>query len=319
MKKVLITGIGGFVGKHLAQHLLSQSDYEVSGTYRSVSSREGLADLKDTVSLKQLDLTDAEQVQGLIQEQKVDCIVHLAAQASASVSLKNPHETLTTNIAVQSNILEALKAGNFQSTRLLVISTGEIYGLVKPGDVPIDEETPMRPVSPYAVSKIAQDYLAYQYFLAYKQDVVRLRPYNHIGPGQKTGFVVADFAKQIAEIEKGDKEPVMTVGNLDAKRDFTDVRDMVRAYQLAIEKGISGEAYNIGSGTSVRVGDILEMLISYANKKVEIKKDPALFRPIEVPEIVCDNTKFSQLTGWKPEIPFETTLKETLDYWRKIV
>ncbi len=317
MKKVLITGIGGFVGKHLAHFLLSQSDYEVIGTYRNNPFKS--ADGTDGVKSYQVDLLNEEEVLSLMGEVKPDFCIHLAASAPVGASFSFPQKTMMNNILGQLHIHTAIKKIQLQNMRLVIITSGEMYGLVKPEELPIDEDTKMRPLSPYAVSKITQDFLAYQQFLSHKQDILRLRPYNHIGPGQKTGFVVADFAKQIAEIEKGMKEPVITVGNLEAKRDFTDVRDMVKAYQLALEKGISGEAYNIGSGVSVRVGDILEMLVSLADTKVQIKKDPSLFRPIEVPEIICDNTKFVDLTGWKPEIPLETTLKETLDYWRKIV
>lgn len=318
MKKVLITGITGFVGQHLAKHLLSQNDSEITGTYRSESSREQLTDLKDSVSFKQLDLNDAEAVSSLVKELKPDHIYHLAAQASPMKSFKSPRETIVNNITAELNILEAMKE-NKLPTRLLAVATGEMYGVVTPSDIPIDEETPLRPVSPYSVSKIAQDYLAAQYFYAHKLDVVRVRPFNHIGPGQKEGYVVADFAKQIAEIEKNKNEPVLSVGNLEAKRDFTDVRDMVKAYQLAVEKGKSGEVYNIGSGTSVMISDVLQMLLAHSSEAIKVHVDPARFRPIDVPEIICDSSKFQELTGWKTEIPFEKTLEETLDYWRKIV
>lgn len=318
MKKVLITGITGFVGQHLAHHLLSKN-YELVGTYRSESNLDFFGDLKNKISFKKIDLNNAEAVAETLLSERPDVIFHLAAQASPSLSFQSPIETLTNNITSEFSLLEALKVNNMQDTRVMIVSTGEIYGMVTPADIPVDEETPLRPASPYAVSKLAQDYLSLQYHLAYKLDIVRLRPFNHIGPGQKAGFVVADFAKQIAEIEKELKEPVISVGNLDAKRDFTDVRDMVRAYGLAIEKCVSGEVYNLGSGASHSIADILAMLLANANRKIEIKVDPERFRPVDVPEIVCDNTKFTSLTQWKPEISLETTLKDVLDYWRNIV
>jgi len=318
MKKVLITGITGFVGKHLATHLLSQESYEVVGTYRSQSSLETLGEIKDHISLKQIDLNNAEEVEELITSEKPDFICHLAAQASPSKSFADPMATFTNNIAAEFSILEAVKKSDLR-TRILIISTGDIYGIVRPADIPIDEETPLRPATPYAVSKIAQDYLSLQYTLAYKIDTVRLRPYNHIGPGQKEGYVVSDFAKQIAEIEKEKKEPVLSVGNLDAGRDFTDVRDIVKAYELALGKGESGEVYNIGSGKSHKISDVLQTLLSFSTKKITVEVDQKKFRPIDVPEIVCDYEKFHKLTGWKPEIPFEKTLQDILDYWRKIV
>ncbi|MGI8420368.1 MAG: GDP-mannose 4,6-dehydratase [Candidatus Levyibacteriota bacterium] len=319
MKKVLITGITGFVGQHLAHHLLSQNTYEIIGTYRSENSLDSLGELKDKIAFKNVDLNDTDAVGELILSQKPDAIFHLAAQASPAQSFKSPIQTLTNNIVSELSILEAIKSNNFKDTRVVIISTSEIYGMVTQADIPVDEETPLRPASPYAVSKIAQDYLSLQYHLSYKLDIVRLRPFNHIGPGQKVGYVVADFAKQVIEIEKDKKEPVLSVGNLNAKRDFTDVRDMVKAYTLALEKGKSGEAYNLGSGTSHKIADILDQLLAGSAKKIEVKVDPERFRPVDVPEIVCDTTKFKSLTGWEPEISFETTLKDTLDYWRKIV
>jgi GDP-4-dehydro-6-deoxy-D-mannose reductase len=319
MKKVLITGITGFVGQHLAKHFLSQSDYEVVGTYRSEASLDSLQDLKEHVSFLQLDLMDPKAVSELLLTEKPDYICHLAAQASPAISFKNPSETLTNNIVAELNVLEALRSEELKGTRILIVSTGEVYGAVTPADLPVDELTPMRPVSPYSVSKIAQDYLALQYFLAYHVDIVRVRPFNHTGPGQKAGYVVSDFARQIVAIEQKKNDPIIFVGNLEAKRDFTDVRDVVRAYQLALEKGVSGEVYNIGSGTSRKIADILETLRSHSQQEIEVKTDPSRFRPIDVPEIVCDYQKFQELTGWKPEIPFEKTLQDILDYLRKIV
>lgn len=319
MKKVLITGITGFVGKHLAEHLLSQKSYEIVGTYRSPSGLTTLGALQNLLALKQIDCNDAEAIEELILSEKPDAIYHLAAQASPAKSFTTPVETLTNNIVAEYSILEALKKHNLTQTRVLVISTGEIYGIVTPSDIPVDEEAPLRPASPYAVSKIAQDYLSLQYFLAYKLAIVRVRPFNHIGPGQRTGFVVADFAKQIAEIEKGNREPVLSVGNLAAKRDFTDVRDMVKAYELAITKGKSGDVYNIGSGKSQEIDHVLKTLLSFSKEKISVTEDPERFRPVDVPEIICDSSKFTKLTGWQTEIPFEKTLQDILDYWRKIV
>jgi GDP-4-dehydro-6-deoxy-D-mannose reductase len=319
MKKVLITGITGFVGRHLAMHLLSQKIYEVYGTYRSEVSLESLGDIRENIKLTQLDLHNFEAVESLILTEKPDYIFHLAAQASPSKSFSIPVETLTNNIVSEFSVLEVLKKHKLHEIRVIIISTGEIYGMVTPSDIPVDEATPLRPTTPYAVSKIAQDYLSLQYHLAYKLDVVRLRPFNHIGPGQKEGFVVSDFAKQVAEIEAGKKAAVISVGNLDARRDFTDVRDMVKAYELAMQKGESGEAYNLGSGKSQKIGDILEKLLSLSTTKIEVRIDQSRFRPVDVPEIICDCGKFHKLTQWQPEIQFEKTLQDILDYWRKIV
>src|SRR5258708_33867479 len=319
MKKVLITGVTGFVGKHLVAHLLSQKSYEIIGTYRSDARLASLEEVKNQIQLKKLDLNDDKAVESLLLAIRPDAIYHLAAQASPAKSFSIPVKTLTNNIVAEFSLLDMLRKHNLQQTRVLIISSAEIYGIVSPKDNPVDEDTPLRPATPYAVSKLAQDYLSLQYYLAYKLDIVRLRPFNHIGSGQREGFVVADFAKQIAEIEAGRKEPVISVGNLDAKRDFTDVHDMVKAYELAVQKGKAGEVYNIGSGKSRKINDILHTLLAFSSKKITVKIDHARFRPIDVPEILCDCSKFRTLTGWQPSVPFEKTLQDILDYWRKIV
>lgn len=319
MKRVLITGITGFAGSHLASLLLSQQSYEISGTFRSEKSLDSLGGLKDRIQLERVDLQDANSVESVLLKVKPDYLIHLAAQASPAKSFSIPVETITNNIVSEFSVLDALRKHEMFNTRVLIISTGEIYGLVSPSDLPVDEQTPFRPTNPYAVSKLSQDYLSLQYYLAYKLDIVRVRPFNHIGPGQKEGFVVADFAKQIAQIEKGNGKTEISVGNLEAKRDFTDVRDMVKAYELALQKGISGDVYNIGSGESHKINDILQLLLSFSSKKISLELDKSRYRPIDVPEIVCDANKFQKLTGWKPEIHLEKTLQDILDYWRKIV
>lgn len=319
MKRILITGVTGFVGKHLATHLLTQNFGEIIGTYRSDAGLEYFSELKDSVHLEKVDLNEAEAVEKVILSIKPDEIYHLAAQASSSKSYSIPVKTLTNNIVTEFSLLDTLRKHDLQKIKVVIISSAEIYGLVKPGDIPVDEDTPLRPVSPYAVSKLAQDFLSYQHYLAYKLNIVRLRPYNHVGPEQKEGFVITDFAKQIAEIEKGKIKDEILVGNLEAKRDFTDVRDMVKAYALAMEKGKAGEVYNLGSGKSRKIEDILQKLLSLSLKKISVTVDKSRFRPIEVPELVCDYSKFHELTGWSPTIPFEKTLEDILDYWRKIV
>jgi GDP-4-dehydro-6-deoxy-D-mannose reductase len=319
MKRVLITGITGFVGEHLASHLLLQQSYEITGTYRSSASLATLVDLKDRIHFEKVDLQDGDSVASLMLRVKPDYLIHLAAQASPSKSLSIPVETMTNNIVSEFSVLDAIRKHKMHNTRVLIISSGEIYGIITPSDLPLDEQTPFRPATPYAVSKLSQDFLSLQYYLAYKLDIVRVRPFNHIGPGQKEGFVVADFAKQIAQIEKGNEKSEISVGNLQARRDFTDVRDMVKAYELAMLNGISGEVYNIGSGKSHKIDDILRILLSLSTKKISVRIDQTRFRPIDVPEIVGDSRKFYKLTGWHPVIPLEKTLQDILDYWRKIV
>jgi GDP-4-dehydro-6-deoxy-D-mannose reductase len=319
MKKVLITGITGFAGSYLAENLQSSGKYEISGAYLFDKSLGNIEQIRGKLNLIKADLSDDKSVYGIIEKISPDIIFHLAALTSPTDSFRNPTATLNNNISLEVNLLEAVRRFNLLDTKVLITSSAEIYGRVAEENLPIDEETPLMPTNPYSVSKIAQDFLGLSYFLTYKLKVIRVRPFNHIGPRQSPNFVVSAFAKQIAEIEKGKKEPILSVGNLTAKRDFTNVKDMVRAYVLAIEKGIHGEAYNIGSGVSHKISDILNKLVSMSTAKIKIKKDEALFRPSDDPELVCDNSKFTNLTGWKPEIPIDVTLKETLDYWRNII
>lgn len=319
MKKALITGISGFAGSYLAEYLVSKNQYEVAGTYLLENSLINLDKIKNKVKLIKIDLSKEGNVFNLIKDTSPDVIFHLAALTSPADSFNTPTQTLTNNISLQINILEAVRKNNLLDTKILVISSADIYGQVRSEDLPMDEDTKLMPTSPYAVSKIAQDFLGLTYFLSYNLKIVRVRPFNHIGPRQSGHFVVASFAKQIAEIEKGKREPVLHVGNLEAKRDFTNVKDMVYAYSLIIEKGKFGDVYNIGSGVSYRIADILDKLISMSSAKIKVEKEDALFRPNDNPELLCDNRKFTKLTGWKPQISIDKTLKETLDYWRNII
>lgn len=316
MKTVFITGITGFAGSFLSE-LLVDRGYTVVGTFLSEASINKTLQEKNIV-LKKCDLLNKDSVNQVIQEVKPDIIFHLAALTSPGDSFKDPVSTITTNASIELNLLEAVRV-HTPIARVIIISSAEVYGLVRTEDLPIDESTELRPTSPYAVSKIAQDYFGLQYFLSYKLDTIRLRPFNHIGPRQSTAFVVSAFAKKIVEIEKGFHEPVLTVGNLEARRDFTDVRDMVRAYELIMNKGQSGDVYNIGSGKSHKIADVLHMLLGLTDVKIEIKEDKNLLRPSDNPDLVCDNSKIVNLTGWKVEISLETSLKDILDYWRKIL
>ncbi len=315
-KKILITGVTGFAGNYLARQLISP-DNEIFGTYLSENSLPVISDISSQLTPIKLDLMQKDAVNKVIEDIKPDEMYHLAAIASTSRSFNDPSLVITNNISSQLNLLEAIRNTKL-NTRVMVISSAEVYGKVDPSDLPIDEETPLKPENPYAVSKIAQDFLGLQYNIAYGMNIIRVRPCNHIGPGQTDQFAVASFAKKIAEIEKG-KRKVLTVGNLEAKRDFTDVKDMMRAYIVLMEKGNAGDVYNIGSGVSHKMSEILNMLISYSNVEIKIEEDPALLRPSDNPDLICDNTKITTLTGWKPEIPLEKTLKDTLDYWRNII
>lgn len=317
-KKVLITGISGFAGSFLASHLLKKNDYEIYGTYLSDNSLQNLADSRDKLTLRKLDLNDSDKVASLVQDVKPDWVFHLAALPSPAESFKNPAGFLTNNITAEVNILEALRTNDLTNSRMLIVASAEVYGLVDSSDLPVDEETKFRPISPYGVSKIAQDLLGLQYVLSYDMDIVRVRPFNHLGPRLSPQFAPSAFAKKIVEIETGKEKPILTVGNLEAKRDYTDVRDVVVGYELLLEKGKKGDVYNLGSGKSHKMSEILSTLLSFSKAKIEIKVDKSLLRPNDIPEFVCDHTKITRELGWEPTIPINQSLKDTLDYWRQI-
>jgi GDP-4-dehydro-6-deoxy-D-mannose reductase len=261
------------------------------------------------------DLRALQETTDLAASAEPDVIFHLAAQSIPAVSFGDPWATLETNIRCQLNILEAVRRLG-RPTRVLVIGSNEEYGGPRPEDLPLTEETPLRPASPYAVSKVTQDYLGLQYHLTYKLDVVRLRPFNHTGPGQSPNFVVPAFASQIARIETGLQEPVVRVGNLDVWRDFSDVRDIVRAYYLAAVKAEAGQVYNLASGQPQKVRDLLDRLLALSETAIRVEVDPARYRPAGAPMIYGSAARFCQQTGWEPEIPFEQTLADVLGYWR---
>ncbi|OGH06427.1 MAG: hypothetical protein A2W22_06510 [Candidatus Levybacteria bacterium RBG_16_35_11] len=322
MKKTLITGASGFVGKHLIELLLKENkqvcfsqNNQIFGTYLDPKSIDSLSIFKDKLNLAKIDLKDEKGVFSLIEEIKPDFIFHLAAFTSPAESFNDPKETIVNNILTELNILEALRKLSLSNTRILITSSADIYGKVKKENLPINEDCPLNPTDPYAVSKIAQDFLALQYFNAYGLKTIRTRAFNHVGPGQSPNFVVSAFAKKIAQLEKGLHNEI-TVGNLEAKRDFTDVRDMVQAYAQIIEKGEPGEVYNIGSGISIKISELLENLTKLVNKKITISIDKKLFRPVDNPELVCDATKIGKTINWRPEIPLNKTLEDTLNYWR---
>lgn len=315
--RVLITGVTGFVGSHLAEYCHGLG-HEVFGTMRWRSQQENLANIRANVGLFEADLRDATAARRVIAEVRPERIFHLAAQSYVHASWSSPAETLSTNVICQVHLLEALRDGGLEA-RVHVAGSSEEYGDVLPDEVPIKETNPLRPLSPYAVSKVAQDLMGYQYFKSYGMWIIRTRAFNHEGPRRGEVFVTSSFAKQIA-LAEADKGPrYLHVGNLDAHRDFSDVRDVVRAYWLALERCKPGDVYNIGSGRSWRIGDVAEMLISMAKVPIEIRHDPARMRPSDVPLLEADPSKFREATGWEPQIPFETTLHDSLEYWRERV
>jgi len=314
--RALITGMTGFAGSHLAEYLLAEHpDVEVYGTHRWRSRMENVEHLRDKVKLLEADLRDYTSMHAALERSRPDVIFHLAAQSFVPSSWTAPNDTLTTNVSGQTNLFEAVRALRLDPV-IQIACSSEQYGLVLPGETPIKETNPLRPLSPYAVSKVAQDYLGYQYFQSYGLKVVRTRGFNHTGPRRGHVFVTSNFCSQVAAIEMGLQEPVIRVGNIDAIRDFTDVRDMVRAYWLAVTKAKPGEVYNIATGNGIAIREMLERLIALANVEVKVETDPERLRPSDVEILIGDASKFKADTGWEPRIPFDQTLRDLLDYWR---
>jgi len=311
--RALITGANGFVGGHLCEHLLDVSGWQLVGIGREAASR--YPKLLERMSFRSADLLDAAAVAAVVADTAPDVVFHLAAQAHPPTSFRDPAGTLTANMLMQLNLFEGIRAAQLNPV-VLVVSTGEVYGAVHAEDLPIDEDTPLRPVSPYAVSKVTQDMLAFQYWAAHKLQTIRVRPFNHTGPGQDDGYAPSAFARQIARIEAGLQPPVVLVGNLSARRDFTDVRDVVRGYRLAVEGGEPGQVYNLGSGQAVSIQQILDGLLRFSRVDIAVEVDPERMRPVDTPEIVCDARRLCQRTGWQPLIPLEQTLSDLLDHWR---
>ncbi len=306
--RVLITGAGGFVGNHLAAHLSQAvANVQLLGAtlFKSETIHPAISDNR------LIDLKDYAQVRDLLADCRPDAVYHLAAQAFVPRSFEAPWETLENNILSQLNITRACLELNLRP-RILIVSSAEIYGQVSADQLPLDENCAIRPTNPYSVSKVAQDMLGLQYHLSHGLPIMRARPFNHIGPGQNGRFVAPAFAMQIANIEEGRRRAVIKVGNLTAKRDFTDVRDIVRAYRLIIEKGRPGEAYNVASGMAYSIRRLLDILLGLSEIDIEVQVDPARLRPVDVPEIRGDSAKLRRDTGWKPSLTFEETLKDVL-------
>lgn len=314
--RALITGVTGFAGSHLADYLLSeQPEIEVAGTYRWRSPMDNIVGIRERIGLWETDLRDYSSVQRTLDAFRPDLVFHLAAQSYVPASWTGPAETLMTNILGQTYLFEAVR--NLDLDPIIQIAgSSEEYGLVRTDETPITEENRLRPLSPYAVSKVAQDYLGYQYVQSYRLRVVRTRAFNHTGPRRGEVFVASNFARQLARIEAGLAAPVIRVGNLEAVRDFTDVRDIVRGYYLAATAGEVGEVYNLCSGVGVTIRSLLDTLVRLSGLEIEIEADPTRMRPSDVEILIGDSTKFRERTGWEPRIPLEQTLSDLLDYWR---
>jgi GDP-4-dehydro-6-deoxy-D-mannose reductase len=310
----LITGAGGFAGSYLAEECVRRG-WSVHGTTRPAN---GAHVAGPGITLHSVELTDAAAVHALMERVRPEQIYHLAAQPSVQKAWQDPLSTLTNNIGAQLQVLTAVREV-CPTARALVVSSSEVYGRIDAARDSVDEATPFGPLDPYSVSKVSQEMLALQHYLAFDMRIVRVRPFNHTGPRQSTGFVAPDFARQIALIEAGLSEPVIRVGNLEAVRDISDVRDVVRAYTLALCGGEAGTVYNVASGRGISVSDLLQSFLALARVMISVEVDSERLRPIDRPRIVGDATKLRRATGWEPSIPFEQTVRETLNYWRSRV
>ncbi|MFT3951131.1 MAG: GDP-mannose 4,6-dehydratase [Oscillospiraceae bacterium] len=310
MKTALMIGGAGFVGAYLAEAI------EQAGLARPVVTKLAGETLRIPCECHDLDILDEDAVKTLLCAVKPDYIFHLAAQSSVSLSWKKPAMTADVNIRGTIHVLEAVRECCPQA-RLLLIGSGEEYGVPMQAGVPLREDNPVRPENCYAVTKVAQELFGAVYTKAYGLDIVTVRAFNHIGPNQTAAFVTADFASRIAQIEAGLAEARLTVGNLDAVRDFTDVRDIVRAYVRLAQAGKSGEIYNVGSGRGVAVRELLETFLTMTVQNIEVVTDPEKLRALDVPFLVADTEKITRDTGWTAEIPLAATLRDTLDFWRR--
>ena len=313
--RALITGVAGFVGGHMVDFVRAEhAGVEIVG----LDSRPGNRARSLGIEVVQADLEDAASVRRAIDRVRPDRIVHLAAQSSPQRSWEDPAGTLQTNLLGLLHLLEAARALSI-APRVLVVGSAEEYGLVRPEDNPLAEDHPLRPTSPYAVSKIAQGFLALQYATSLRMPIVRTRTFHHTGPRRGEGFAESSFARQLAEIEAGRRAPRLEVGNLDAVRDFTDVRDVVRAYWALLDQGEPGEVYNVCSGRGVRMAELLHELVALSGLTVEIQVDPARLRPLDVPVLVGDPSRLRAATGWQASTPLRQTLSDLLDHWRERV
>lgn len=314
--RLLITGITGFVGSHMAEYALAQGA-EIFGSARWRSRTENIDHLRERISLIECDLRDVASVRRLIEAATPTHVIHLAAQSFVGTSWHMPGETLTTNINAQLNLLEVMRSLKL-SPRFLAIGTSEEYGLVYPDELPIRETNPLRPLSPYAVSKVAQDMMGYQYFKSYGMPIIRTRAFNHEGPRRGEVFVTSNFAKQVAEIEAGLRAPIISVGDLKPTRDYSDVRDIVRGYWALLDRGEPGDVYNLCSGRPWAIQQVLDFLLAESqSKSISVEIDPARLRPSDVMVLDGDPSKIRNATGWAVEIPFEQTLRDLLAYWRQ--
>lgn len=311
--RVLITGMNGFAGSALCDYLLKQTHWMLIGIGRNTSGER----ISGRIQWWQMDLVDPDGIRRLIKYERPDLIFHLAAQANVPQAWENPWDTFENNVRSTQNLFQAI-VSNHTTPRIVVISSNEVYGApLRDGDVPFREDHALQPNNPYGVSKLAQEALALQYRHSHGLDVLVARPFNHIGPTQKQNYVIPGFAKQIAEIESGSREPILSVGNLGAYRDFTDVRDTVRAYYAIARYADGGKIYNVCSGVPRSIQSVLELMLSMSNARIEVVRDPAKFRLVDTPVSYGDCSLLHKDTGWEAQIPFEQTVSDIMSEWRR--
>ena len=320
--RALITGIAGFTGTHLAEYLLSRDrkndNIDLYGIDIAGDVSKEAQPILDNVKMFTCDMLDEEEMKKALEEIKPDRIFHLAGLTYDPDSHESPKKFYVTNVFGTINLLEAVRQAGINSLIHIACSSAE-YGLIHEDENPIKETNPFRPISPYAISKLAQDMVGYQYYKNYRLRIIRTRAFNITGPGEKENFVCSNFACQIALVEKGKQESTIYVGNLEAKRDFVDIRDVVKGYWLALANGISGQVYNLCSGKAYSIGEILDILLGMTRKDIIVKQDIKRMRPSDIPLQVGSFEKFHKQTGWKPIVPLEETLKDLLNYWRQKV
>lgn len=314
--RFLITGVTGFVGPYLAAELAGQPEVALFGM--APDAGDGLASGLLPAGLRMLtgDITDDGSIRDVLEAARPEVVFHLAGASSGAAAWHRPVACYEVNAVGTLRLLEGIRRLGLAATTI-VASSGEVYGSADDEAHPLTEDSPLRPLSPYAASKASQDLVAAQYPRAYGMRVIRLRLFNHTGPRHPAMFVASSFARQIARIERGLQEPVLEVGNLDAGRDFVDVRDVARAYRLAAQRELSGDVFNVCSGRAISIRRILELLLGLARCEVTVRSDPERMRPADIPLLIGDPRRFREATGWVPEIPIERTLTDLLDWWRR--
>ncbi len=314
--KALITGINGFAGSHLAEYLLSRG-LDVCGTILNAEHVENIAPFREKIALYEADIRDSYVLQEILEKERPQQIYHLAGISSVKDSWDDPKRVYEINFLGTFHLYEAIVRSGIVA-RILFASSAEVYGAMKDGMLPLQEDFQICPTTPYAVSKAAGELLSKQYGYSKKLEIIFSRSFPHIGPKQDESFVCSNFARQIAEIEAGKSEPVIIVGNLDAKRDFTDVRDIVRAYQILMEKGQWGEVYNVCSGEAYSIHSVLDIMLNMSKAKITMQVDKTRLRPVDIPVLIGNNSKITFL-GWSKRIPLQKSLSDILDYWRGVI